>query len=93
MSTLQKYVASSNADLRAEAVLNALQNKILKKDKPTEKDIIMLLVKENNELKTFMSKQHALMLKVIEKDAKFSDQYNKIIIENMGGQGDNDLEK
>jgi len=23
----------------------------------------------------------------------FSDQYNKIIIENMGGQGDNDLEK
>jgi hypothetical protein len=33
------------------------------------------------------------MLKVIEKDANFSDQYNKIIIENMGGQGDNDLEK
>jgi hypothetical protein len=67
--------------------------KCVSNNNTTEKDIIMLLVKENNELKTFMSKQHALMLKVIEKDANFSDQYNKIIIENMGGQGDNDLEK
>jgi hypothetical protein len=26
-------------------------------------------------------------------DSKFSDQYNKLIIEAMGGKGDNDLEK
>jgi hypothetical protein len=25
--------------------------------------------------------------------SKFSDQYNKIIVESMGGSGDNDLEK
>ena len=29
MSTLQKYAESSNADLRAEAVMNTLQKKIL----------------------------------------------------------------
>ena len=27
------------------------------------------------------------------KNSKFSDQYNKIIVEAMGGSGDNDLEK
>jgi hypothetical protein len=26
-------------------------------------------------------------------DSKFSDEYNKLIIEAMGGKGDNDLEK
>jgi hypothetical protein len=26
-------------------------------------------------------------------DSKYSDQYNKLIIEAMGGKGDNDLEK
>ena len=26
-------------------------------------------------------------------NSKFSDQYNKIIVESMGGQGDNDYEK
>ena len=26
-------------------------------------------------------------------DSRFSDQYNKIIIESMGGSGDNDIEK
>ena len=57
MSTLQKYVASSNADLRAEAVLNALQNKILKKDKPTEKDII------KQDLKKLKNKEYTDELK------------------------------
>jgi len=33
MSTLQKYAASSNADFRAEAVLDTLQKKILTKPK------------------------------------------------------------
>ena len=31
MSTLQKYAESSNADLRAEAVINTLQIKYLRK--------------------------------------------------------------
>jgi hypothetical protein len=26
-------------------------------------------------------------------DSRFSDQYNKLVIEAMGGKGDNDLEK
>ena len=26
-------------------------------------------------------------------DSKYSDQYNKLVIEAMGGKGDNDLEK
>ena len=29
----------------------------------------------------------------IKSASKFSDQYNKMIIESMGGSGDNDLEK
>ena len=40
MSTLQKYVESSNQDLRAEAILDTLQNKLLKQSKPTEKDVL-----------------------------------------------------
>jgi len=41
MSYVDKYVSSSNADLRAEAVLNTLQNKILTQAKPPkDKDII-----------------------------------------------------
>ena len=40
MSTLQKYVESSNQDLRAEAILDTLQNKLLKQAKPTEKDVL-----------------------------------------------------
>ena len=40
MSTLEKYVASSNQDLRAEAVLNTLQNKILRQTNPTKNDVM-----------------------------------------------------
>ena len=29
----------------------------------------------------------------VQSASKFSDQYNKIIVESMGGSGDNDLEK
>jgi len=29
----------------------------------------------------------------IKSNSPFSDQYNKLIVESMGGQGDNDLEK
>jgi hypothetical protein len=40
MSYLDKYVESSNADLRAEAILNTLQNKLLKQAKPPkEKEV------------------------------------------------------
>ena len=49
MSTLQKYAESSNADLRAEAVMNTLQNKILKKAKPpSEKEQVIQELKQNN---------------------------------------------
>jgi hypothetical protein len=39
MSTLQKYAESSNADLRAEAIMDTLQKKILKKPKVKEQDL------------------------------------------------------
>ena len=40
MSYLDKYVVSSNADLRAEAILNTLQKKILTQAKPPkEKEV------------------------------------------------------
>ena len=49
MSTLQKYAESSNADLRAEAVMNTLQNKILKKAKPpTENEQVIQELKQKN---------------------------------------------
>ena len=42
MSTLQKYAESSSADLRAEAIMNTLQNKILKKaEPPSERDQVI----------------------------------------------------
>jgi hypothetical protein len=51
-------------------------------------------------IKRVVSKNHRLILKFKEvhpdcnkSSSNFSDQYNKIIIETMGGQGDNDFEK
>jgi hypothetical protein len=49
MSYLDKYVESYKADLRAEAVLNTLQKKILEQAKPpTEKEQV---IQESNKLK------------------------------------------
>ena len=53
MSTLQKYAESSNADLRAEAIMNTLQNKILKKAKPsTENEQVIQELKQKNKAYT-----------------------------------------
>ena len=51
MSTLEKYVASSNADFRAEAVLDTLQKKILRKPKSKEQDLPKIIPTKKSEEK------------------------------------------
>ncbi len=55
---------------------------------PEITQLITYLMNENSELKN-------MMMKVLENGihSKYSDQYNKLIVESMGGSGNNDLEK
>ena len=52
MSTLQKYAESSNQDLRAEAIMNTLQNRLLKQTKqPKEQDLPSVIPTKKTEEK------------------------------------------
>ena len=81
MSTLQKYVDSSNADFRAEAIMNTLQNKILKTAKPpTENEQVMQELKQKNkaytnELKAEAS-MNALQTKLFTKAKRDNPEFN-----------------
>ena len=81
MSTLEKYVASSNQDLRAEAVLNTLQNKILKKTNPTEQDVLKQDLKKlknkgyTDELKA-EANMNALQKKTITRAKQDNPEFN-----------------
>ena len=81
MSTLQKYAESSNADLRAEAVMNTLQNKILKKAKPpTEQEQVIQELKQKNKAYTNELKAEAnlgaVQKKMISKAKKDNSELN-----------------
>jgi hypothetical protein len=80
------------ADNKREVVYIKDENKWEKEDgnkKKIRKAIKRIACKNQNLIPKF-KEIHPDCLKA---SSKFSDQYNKIIVESMGGSGDNDLEK
>ena len=81
MSTLQKYAESSSADLRAEAIMNTLQNKILKKAKPkSERDQVIQDLKQKNKAYTDELKAEAnlgaVQKKMLSKAKRDNPEFN-----------------
>ena len=59
-------------------------------DKPTIRKVIKNISNKNTKMISIFREKHPDCNKSI---SKYSDQYNKLIIEAMGGIGDNDIEK
>ena len=79
-------------DTKREVLYIKDDNKWEKED--TEKKKLRKLIKKvadkNARLIPKFKEEHPDCVKSV---SKFSDQYNKLIVESMGGSGDNDLEK
>jgi hypothetical protein len=80
------------ADKKREIIYIKDENKWEKEDehKNKIKKAIKRVVYKSQRLIPEFKEKHPDCLK---SSSKFSDQYNKIIVESMGGSGDNDLEK
>ena len=80
------------ADKKREVIYIKDEDKWEKEDEEKRKikKAIHRVVCKNQRLITNFKEEHPDCLKA---SSKFSDQYNKIIVESMGGSGDNDKEK
>jgi len=80
------------ADKKREVLYIKDENKWEKEDEERNKirKAIKRVVSKNQRLLPIFKQEHPDCIKSA---SPFSDQYNKMIIESMGGQGDNDLEK
>jgi hypothetical protein len=80
------------ADKKREVIYIKDEDKWEKEDEEKRKikKAIHRVVCKNQRLITKFKEEHPDCLKA---SSKFSDQYNKIIVESMGGSGDNDKEK
>jgi hypothetical protein len=80
------------ADKKREVLYIKDENKWEKEDeeKSTLRKAIKKVVSKNQRLLPMFKQEHPDCIK---STSPFSDQYNKMIVESMGGSGDNDLEK
>jgi len=80
------------ADKKREVIYIKDQDKWEKEDEQKNKlkKVIHRVACKNQRLIPKFKEEHPDCLK---SSSKFSDQYNKIIVESMGGSGDNDIEK
>jgi hypothetical protein len=79
-------------DSKREVMYVKDENKWEKEDENKQKlrKVIKHITHKNSKLLNEFKAQHPDCNK---SDSKYSDQYNKLVIEAMGGKGDNDLEK
>jgi hypothetical protein len=77
------------------SVVETIGETVVKNNASDKDELINYLMKENQEFKNLILKivQNGICNQFTTNNTADSDQYNKIIIESVGGSGDNDAEK